>query len=84
MDISKLQIDHKVLIPHKRPRTRSALLEFISAMKISDSVWVSNKEDSVAIYNAICRCFLGSRSGKIAKVNSEDKRGEGYRVWRIK
>ncbi len=84
MDISRIQIDRNVPVPVKKKRAASPLINIISRMKINDSIWLLEREDSVAIYNAICRHFAGSQSAKIAKVTKEDKRGEGYRVWRIK
>lgn len=83
IDYRNLEIDKKVPIPEKNPR-RSAIVEIVQKMKIGDSIHLSDKMDAVTLYNALTRVFSGSKSGRYARVGADDKRGDGWRVWRIK
>lgn len=76
-------IDKGIAPPTKKARS-SELSKKVGAMRIKDSVWCDTREKATAIYNAICRVFFGSDSGQMARVDETDRRGEGFRVWRVK
>lgn len=83
LDTSRLQIEEGILIPEKRIR-KTDIGEFVSRMKIGDSVWLESHRDAMAIWQAIVREHGGKGASLVRSERHPDFGLKGWRVWRVK